>query len=71
MLSPKKQDFGQESHTHRKKNPSMNHDLSKSVKIISHFQCQKLTELFQKKSFQNINLGDHFLVKTLFSRLKF
>ena len=30
------------------------------------FLCQKLTEFFQKKSFKNINLGDHFLGKTFF-----
>ena len=24
------------------------------------FQCQKSTDFFQKKSFKNINLGDHF-----------
>ena len=36
------------------------------------FRCQKSTELFQKKiSFKNINLGDHFLAKTFFSRLNF
>ena len=30
------------------------------------FQCQKSTEFFQKKSSKNINLGDHFLLKTFF-----
>ena len=36
------------------------------------FQCQKWTKFFQKKiSSKNINLGDHFLVKTFFSKLNF
>ena len=36
------------------------------------FLCQKPTEFFQKKfSSKNINLGEHFLLKTFFSRLNF
>ena len=36
------------------------------------FRCQKSTDFFQKKnSSKNINLGDHFLLKTFFSRLNF
>ena len=38
----------------------------------SQFLCQKSTEFFQKKiSSKNINLGDHYLVKTFFSKLNF
>ena len=34
--------------------------------------CQKLTEFFQKKkSFKNINLGDNFFVKNIFSNFIF
>ena len=36
------------------------------------FRCQKLIEFFQKKnSSKNINLGDHYLLKTFFSKLNF
>ena len=44
-------------------NPAMKYCSSKSAEIILsvNFLCQKLTEFFQKKSFKNINLGDHFL----------
>ena len=36
------------------------------------FWCQKSTEFFyEKKSLENINLGDHFLFKTFFSSLNF
>jgi hypothetical protein len=36
------------------------------------FRCQKSIEIFQKKNLsKNINLGDHFLVKTFFSKLYF
>ena len=36
------------------------------------FGCQKSTDFFQKKnSSKNINLGDHLLLKTFFSRLNF
>ena len=35
------------------------------------FLCQKSTDSFQKISFKNINLGDHFFVKTFFSRFNF
>ena len=49
----------------------MNYGSSKSAKIVCtfkvNFQCQNSTEFFQKKiSSKNINLGDHFLVKTFF-----
>ena len=34
------------------------------------FGCQKLIEFFQKKfASKNINLGDHYLLKTFFSKL--
>ena len=36
------------------------------------FECQKLIEFFQKKFLsKNINLGNHYLVKTFFSKLNF
>ena len=36
------------------------------------FLCQKSTEFYQKKiSSKNINLGDHYLLKTFFSKLNF
>jgi len=36
------------------------------------FGCQKLIEFFQKNFLsKNINLGDHYLVKTFFSKLNF
>ena len=36
------------------------------------FGCQKLIEFFQKKILsKNINLGDHYLLKTFFSKLNF
>ena len=51
----------------------MNDSLTKSVKIVlskSICFCQKLTE-FKKKSLENINLGEHFLLKSLFSSVNF
>ena len=56
-------------------NPAMNYGSSKkcqncTFKVI--FLCQKLTDFFLKKnSFTNINLGDHFFVKTFFSNFNF
>ena len=32
----------------------------------ANFLCQKLMDFIQKKSLKNINLGDHFLLKTFF-----
>ena len=42
----------------------MNYDLSKSAKIVlskSIFYVKSQGNFFKKKSFENINLGDHFL----------
>ena len=50
---------------------TMNYGSSKSAKIVltkSIFNVKNQPIFFQKKiSFENINLGDHFLLKTLFS----
>jgi hypothetical protein len=55
-------------------NPSMNYGSSKSAKIVllkSIFDVKNQLNFFKKKLFKNINLGDHYLVKTFFSRLNF
>ena len=73
MVSPKKQDFWPRINicTQRKfffKNPLM----SKSAKIVlpkSIFTAKNQLNFFQKKSFRNINLGDHFLGATLLSEI--
>ena len=54
-------------HPHRKlfeNNPTMNYGSSKSAKIVlskSIFYIKNRRKFFKKKSFKNINLGDHFL----------
>ena len=55
-------------------NPVMNYGLSKSAKIVlskSIFYVKNRRNFFKKKSFKNINLGEHFLFKPFFSRLNF
>ena len=55
------------------KNPTSNDSLSKSAKIIlskSLLEVKKESNFFKKKS-KNINLGDHYLSKTFFSKLNF
>ena len=55
----------------------MNYALSKSAKIIlskSIFDVKNQPICFKKKKiyiFKNINLGDHFFVKTFFSNFNF
>ena len=52
----------------------MNYGLSKSAKIVlskSIFDVKNQSKFFKKKLSKNINLGDHFLVKTFFSKLNF
>ena len=57
------------------KNPSMNYGSSKSAKIVlskSIFSVKNQLNFFKKKiSSKNINLGDHFSLKTFFSKLNF
>ena len=52
----------------------MNYGSSKSAKIVlskSIFDVKNQQNFFKKISFKNINLGDHFLVKTFFSNFNF
>ena len=47
----------------------MTYSLSKIAKIVlskSIFKVKNQPNLFKKKSSKNINLGDHFLLKTFF-----
>ena len=47
----------------------MNYGLSKSAEIVlskSFIYVKKRRNFFKKKSFKNINLGDHFFVKNIF-----
>ena len=79
MVGPKQQlIFGQES-TYSKDNFSKKsiNELRFVKKCQNHtfkgnFGYQKLIEFFQKKNlYKNINLGDHYLLKTFFSKLNF
>ena len=77
MVSPKKHDFWPRIHILKGFffNRSMNYASSKSAKIVlskSIFDV-KNQPIFLKKNFssRNINLGDHFLLKTFFSSVNF
>ena len=74
MVGPKKQKFWPSINILKR-----NFIFKKSVDVLRfvkkyqnctfkvNFRCQKSTKFFQKKkSFMNINLGDHFLVKLFF-----
>ena len=67
MVGPKMQDFAQESTCSKEiflNNPTMNYGSSKSAEIVlskSIFYVKNRQNFFKKKSFKNINLGDHFL----------
>jgi hypothetical protein len=78
MVGPKKQDFwpriNKSTKENFQKNWLMNYRSSKSAKIIlskSIFYVKNQPIKKKKKSFKNINVGDHFLVKTFFSRFNF
>ena len=67
MLGPTKQDFWPRIDILFKGflKIRMNYGSSKSAKV--NFRCQKSTDFFSKKiTFKDVNLGDHFLVKTFF-----
>ena len=57
-----------------KNNPAMNYVLSKSAEIVhskSIFYVKNQQNLFKKKTFKNINLGDRFLYNSSFSNFNF
>ena len=52
--------------------PKLYFQSYENINLEDNFIRQKSTEFFQKKnSSKNFNLGEHFLLKTLFSRLNF